>query len=200
MEPRFGIATAIHAIELEHGIAQHGIHPVADDKRRRILVAYLDTETFVFRQTIRELALLEGPRRAGAGSLIAGVATRRYLSVIRSPDSQGRRNTAGERLGKSSLPNDFASRIDHLETRRRTDVIDRLVDILRAVTSLVDAYRRNIHQHGIDKSLVQRIRNNLVRRIRRRSVNVWQGVALRASNKTVREYGTVPRKRPYRPY
>ena len=200
MEPRFGIAATVHAIELEHRIAQHGIHPVADDKRRRILVPHLDTEALVFGQTLGELTLLEGPRRASTGDRIASVTARRYLGVVRSPDSQGRRNTVGERFGESPLPNDIASRIDYLETRRRTDVIDRLVDILRAIAGLVDAYGRNIHQHGIDKRLVQRIRNHLVRRICRRSVNIWQRVTLGAGNETVREYGTVPRKWPYRPY
>ena len=198
MEPRFRIATAVHAIELEHGIAQHGIHPVADDKRRRILIPHLDTEAFIFRQTIGELPLLESPRRASTGNRIAGVAARRYLGVIRSPDSQGRRNTVGKRLRKSSLPHNIASRIDHLETRRGTDVIDRLADILRAVAGLVDADGRNIHQHGVDERLVQGIRDNLVGSIRRRSVYIRQGFAFGASHELVCEYGAVPRKRPHR--
>ena len=58
VEPRFRIAAAVDSVELEYRVAKHGVNSVAHDKRRGIIVSDLDTQSFVFGETVGEIASL----------------------------------------------------------------------------------------------------------------------------------------------
>ena len=82
MEPRFGISATVNAIELEHSVTEHGIDSVANNKRRRILVPHLQTETLVFREPIRQIALFQRALRATVRSGIAGITASYNLGIV----------------------------------------------------------------------------------------------------------------------
>ena len=159
MEPGFRVAAALDAVELEHGVANHCVHVVADNECAGKFLAHLDAQTLVGRDPLRDVSDADGARGTGEINLVAIFDV---FCDARSGDDGPIGCCCGVCRYEFSLycrAERLAVFIDDLKFGSLADMVELALGIGGQVARLVHADRRNVGVQGVEVGLVQGVGN-----------------------------------------
>ena len=155
VEPRFGVATALDAEELEGSIFCHGVNVVAYNKGAGNFVTHLDAQTLVGRYVLRNFTDKDGAGRSGNIDLVTFcVGGCCVCTGFNCPIALGCCSGCSERSGYLGAER-LAVFIYDFEFFGGAYVVELTFRVALEVTGLVHADRRNLGVDSIKVGLVQ---------------------------------------------